>query len=393
MAESLVLANVSIDSSGVAAGSKSALAWMTRLTLGVGGITGAVLLLRRGLSTAVDSAIELDRKMGGEMGIAKTMDGASRAAHDFAAALGAVVLGSKTAQEFIDGLTGALNQMAKALNRAAGVNPRTMRGLVADPRIDSLAGSLGKVQEKLQADAEAKRLKEMDLVGRFMSDENTTDQFMKVSDATLEWRNHLDDVFNEIDRIVNDAIPDLVDGMDVATERWQAFWEVMAEGSEMQRIQMDALLIGTAGIGNALAEGAISGRKAMKEALAGMLKDMARMLMVRAIESLAVGILASTPYGQMLGLGPPEPYFAAAAKFAAGGLAAGVAARAIGSSAGGGSSRGGSGGGRGADSGMAARGGSNITIIVQGSMIGTNPDSLARDLNRLITTNKTDGAR
>lgn len=65
-------------------------------------------------------------------------------------------------------------------------------------------------------------------------------------------------------------------------------------------------------IGDSLSKALFEGGITLKQAIAIMLRDLARLYIVKSLESLATGILASTPWGQMLGLGPPHPYFIAA---------------------------------------------------------------------------------
>lgn len=165
--------------------------------------------------------------------------------------------------------------------------------------------------------------------------------------------------------------------------------EDITEQIQFQQSVLEAFSIASSAFANAVASAFFDAGVGMKKAMASMLRDMARIFLVRSIESLATGILASTPYGQAMGLGNPSPYFAAAKLF--GGLAAlaGGAARAIG---GGGEAR--SHGGGGAIGASGSAGGDriqNVNLTVHG-FVG-DEDALARQVAKMLRTAASDGAR
>lgn len=83
-------------------------------------------------------------------------------------------------------------------------------------------------------------------------------------------------------------------------------------------------------LGDNISKAIFEGGVTMKQALAEMFRDLARLYIVKSLESLATGILASTPWGQMLGLGNPGPYYLAAEVYGALAGMAGAAALAVG---------------------------------------------------------------
>ena len=158
-----------------------------------------------------------------------------------------------------------------------------------------------------------------------------------------------------------------------------------------QMAQMEAFQAISSGFANAVASAFFDAGVGMKKAIASMLRDLARVFLIKSLENLAIGIMASTPWGAAMGLGPPAPYFKAAGLFAGLAVAAGAAGAAIGG--GGGRESAGVGGGGG---GLAAGGqrGQTVTVVVHGSLLGVGgEDALARDLARLINTAESDGSR
>lgn len=163
-----------------------------------------------------------------------------------------------------------------------------------------------------------------------------------------------------------------------------------ADTLDRTQLFMEAFTLALNQLGDALATSLVEGGSNLKKAIANILKDLARMFITYGLAQLALGIMASTPWGAAV-LGEPSGYFRAAAAAFAVGIAAGVASRAV-SGTGGGSGGGGrSGGGRGLAL-AGAGGGQSVTIVIQGSLIGTDPDNLARDLRKLMRTAEAEGA-
>jgi len=138
-------------------------------------------------------------------------------------------------------------------------------------------------------------------------------------------------------------------------------------------------------MGQTLAQGIFEGGLTLKNALAGILRDLARLAIVKALESTAVGILASTPWGQVSGLGDPAPYFIAAGVW---GEIAGIATAAALAVGGRGSLAGRSGGSGGAGGGgfsapAVAGSGMNqtINIVIEGPI---DSEQRVRDITSQI---------
>ena len=143
------------------------------------------------------------------------------------------------------------------------------------------------------------------------------------------------------------------------------------------------------GIGNAIADAFLEEGVSMKQAIADMLKTIARMAIVYAVLFAAAGVAASTGFGGAVLAGSPGQFFAAAALFAAVGAAAGLASKALG----GGSESRGRGGGRRNDFDPNKNRGTNIEITIEGSLIGSDPNELGRSISAWITKAQEDGAR
>lgn len=152
--------------------------------------------------------------------------------------------------------------------------------------------------------------------------------------------------------------------------------------------KFDLFMTAMQAVGNAIASAFLESGVTAREAVADLLKTIARVAITYALIFAAAGVAASTGLGSALLVGTPHQFFHAAALFAAVGVGAGLASKAIGGSEGG-SERAASGGGGTATQ---TRGGSNVTVIVQGSLMGTDENTLARSIRALLTTAEADGA-
>lgn len=173
---------------------------------------------------------------------------------------------------------------------------------------------------------------------------------------------------------LREAFRNFADSMSTDQAKWEAFQTALAA------------------VANEISQAFLEGGVTMKQAIVEILKSLARLLITYAVTFTALGIAASTPWGAAF-LGPPMPYFKAAATFAVGAVLAGGAARAL---SGGGGGREGGGGSRNAGGlgspAAGGRGGPNVTVVVQGSLLGSDPNELARSIAKLISTAQADGA-
>jgi hypothetical protein len=88
--------------------------------------------------------------------------------------------------------------------------------------------------------------------------------------------------------------------------------EMVAASEKAAKLEvMQAIAQGFAG---AIADAFFESGNSLREAIGSMLKDLAKLFLVKAIENTALGIMASTPWGRAF-LGEPAPYFKAAAVF------------------------------------------------------------------------------
>jgi len=138
----------------------------------------------------------------------------------------------------------------------------------------------------------------------------------------------------------------------------------------------EAMTMGIEAMAAAMTEALVGGGKSFREAMADMMKSLAQMAFVYALWNLALGIMASTPWGAAIGLGPPSTYFKAAAAFGVVGVAAAGAARALGSGA---AASSGSGGGAATGQAIAAGGGNTyLNVTFAGPTFGFNEAAFAR---------------
>ncbi len=165
------------------------------------------------------------------------------------------------------------------------------------------------------------------------------------------------------------------------------------KSASVAQAKFQSFQVAVAGVSNAVAESLFKGGKGMKKAIAEMLLDMAKLMITYAVMNVALGMLASTGYGQLFLGGTAKQFFTAAAKFAVVAAIAGAGSAALGGGGGGGEGEGGR------DSSVlrgptVTPGGAafpNVTINVQGSILGTDPNELARDLAELLKTAGDDG--
>lgn len=156
---------------------------------------------------------------------------------------------------------------------------------------------------------------------------------------------------------VTEDLKDLSAEMEVATSIAQAFG---------------------AGVSSALFEGG----KSFKEAIGEQMMALSQMLTGLAVTELVLAAIGSTPWGAAM-VGPAPKHLHNAAVAAAGAAATFALGSALGAHRGGSVGFAGSGGGGdvlGAPGLGGGRAAPNVTIIVQGSMLGTSPDQLSRGI-------------
>lgn len=158
--------------------------------------------------------------------------------------------------------------------------------------------------------------------------------------------------------------------------------------------QFEAFMVAVQGVGLVISESLAGSDVNLRQAIVSILKQISNMLIVYALMFTAMGIASSTNPVAIGLFGSPDQNFAAAQVFAAAGAAAGLAARALGGGGQGEGGRGGGGrgGGRASVSGLGG-GQQSVTVVVQGSFIGSDPNEIARYLSDIITTNRRDGTR
>jgi hypothetical protein len=165
---------------------------------------------------------------------------------------------------------------------------------------------------------------------------------------------------------------------------WENYLASLDAATEKSQIKVTLLSSAMSAFASSLSTQLTNGGFSFKMLMADLLKAMVPVF-------IALGSQAAV----RAYLGEPHLWAVAQFAFAAAGAAA-VAAAALGGG-GAGAAEPGLGPGRRAEAALETGGsrgpGASITIVVQGSLIGTNPDDLARDLGRLIETNQGDGSR
>jgi hypothetical protein len=148
----------------------------------------------------------------------------------------------------------------------------------------------------------------------------------------------------------------------------------------------DMFQVGIQTLASGIADAFLEEGVTMRQAIVELLKTLSRLAIVYALMFTAAGIAASTGWGAAI-FGSPATNFKAAAAFAGVAIVTGVAAKALGR----GGERGGAGAG-GVSQGPPQRN-QTINVNVSGSLLGSDPNELARSLKRLMTTAEADGAR
>lgn len=153
-----------------------------------------------------------------------------------------------------------------------------------------------------------------------------------------------------------------------------------------------AFQVVTQSLANTIADSFLEGGVKFRDAIGQMLKDLARLMITYAVMSVALGILAATGYGALFLVGTPSQFFAAAAAFAGVAALAGAAGIALAGRGGAGEEGGGS---RSVLSPATitpvAGAFPNVVVNIEGSLLGTDPNELARDIAEIILTNQSDG--
>lgn len=151
--------------------------------------------------------------------------------------------------------------------------------------------------------------------------------------------------------------------------------------------KLDIMTSAATAFGQAFSSALFEAGTSLKEALAEQLTALARAMTAYALTSVALGALASTPWGAAV-LGPAPPYFKAAALF---GIAA---AGAYGVAAAFGGGRGGNQrdavGGTAVAAAGAGGGGRTININVNGSIVGSDPNQIADWIQDVLDKRATD---
>lgn len=189
---------------------------------------------------------------------------------------------------------------------------------------------------------------------------------------------------------------DMIKQADANTKAWMDSLSGFEEqffasfsGLDPALAQFDLFNAALQGVAQTMATTLVHGTEDGKRAIAGLLEQISAMCFTYSLMFAAMAIGATTVAGAAALGGTPSQFGKAAAGFAAAGVAAGLAARALGGGGGGGREGGGGGGAAGAQAAPASA--RTLTIVVQGSVIGTDPDDLARELLRLQRTATGDG--
>jgi hypothetical protein len=150
---------------------------------------------------------------------------------------------------------------------------------------------------------------------------------------------------------------------------FKSVFDELAQSLRMTNLEFEALTLASHEMGSELASAIAGTGASFREAVVDILTSLSRLAFTYALMNVAFGIMASTGAGAALLAGTPSTFFKAAAKFAAVGIAAGLAARAV--------------SGQGEESGGAlagavggpSGGGRTINITVNGSVIGGGNDA------------------
>jgi hypothetical protein len=142
------------------------------------------------------------------------------------------------------------------------------------------------------------------------------------------------------------------------------------------------------GVADAISQAFLEGGVTLKQAVVDILKTLTRLFITYGVAFFALGVVASTPWGAFLG--NPTQFFLASGKMFLAAAIAGAAAIALGGRGGGGGREG---GGRAPELGApggSTRGGPQVFIQVDGSIIGSDPNELARSIEKLIIVGQGD---
>lgn len=167
---------------------------------------------------------------------------------------------------------------------------------------------------------------------------------------------------------------------EVTLDPWIEFIERLAAGADKSVLKVQALQSAMAVLGDTVAKVGQGGGITFRGFAADVLNATAQMLFAFGAALIAKGFLTDNPVYIQQGIIAGAAGVAAAA-------AAGALSRQGGGPGGGGSRR--SVGGGGTGSGVSR----SVTVVVQGSLMGTDRNELARELKRLIATAEQDGAR
>lgn len=153
--------------------------------------------------------------------------------------------------------------------------------------------------------------------------------------------------------------------------------------------EFEAATAGAQAFGSAMASAMFQAGTSLKEAMGDAMMSLAQTMTAYALASLAIGAIASTPWGFAI-FGPPAQYFHAAAVFGVAAAGAFAAASALGARRGGGAV-GSSAGAAGGAAAAAPGGGNNysIYVTVEGS---SNPEMFGRRAALSIKRALADGA-
>ena len=165
--------------------------------------------------------------------------------------------------------------------------------------------------------------------------------------------------------------------------------EELNETVEQTQVAFSALAIGMQAAGAAAAQAFLEAGVSTRDLFTQVLKDLSRAMIIKGFEYTAYAIAAATGIGSATLGGTPSQFGTAAGKFFAIGALAGAGARAGGSASGAGAGE--PLGGPFAAPTAATAPVQNITVIVEGSLLGTTPEQLGRDLGDLVNRGIRDG--
>jgi hypothetical protein len=202
--------------------------------------------------------------------------------------------------------------------------------------------------------------------------EDTTKHIDALTDSTANLNDKSGKMGETWDKLVKGLGPQLP-----KLTEYQKQLKGIAEQCDKVHFAFDAMTIAVQTMASILTNAFAGAGQSVRDALAGMMKSLAQMAFAYALWNVACAIMSSTGIGAIATQGTPHQFLMAAAAFGAVGVAAGLASRALG---------GGSESSAGGASALAlaqpggSRGAPTVIINVNGSLLGTSPQQLQRGI-------------